>query len=169
MIQDHLFSSWTGVNSTIAIWCTIGVMSGIIIILMILIGQLCSKMAILTATLLALSVGQLTARGYEFCADTAHGMVMAITIVNYCPMHFEYTTIQSQHLSPPTSLSNGLTSRYNDCASVPLARRCTCFNCTQSSLRCYFFTMKMKPLIAEEITICAIEKIFLIPAPVSMI
>ena len=35
--------------------------------------------------------------------------------------------------------------------------------------RRYFFTMKMKPLIAEEITICAIKKIFLIPAPVSMI
>ena len=160
MIQDHLFSSWTGVNSTIAIWCTIGVISCIIIILMILVGQLRSETATLTATLLALSAGQSTARGYEFCADTAHGMVMAITVVNYCPMHFEYLTIQSQHLSPPTSLSNGLTSWYDDCASAPLARRCTCFDRARSSLRRYFFTMKMKPLIAEETTICAVKELF---------
>ena len=144
-------------------------MSGTIIILMVLVGQLRSKTAILTATLLALSAGQPTVRGYEFCADTAHGMVTAIAIADYCPMRFEYTTIQFQHLSPPTSLSNGLTSWYDDCASAPLARRCTCFDRARSSLRRYFFTMKMKPLIAEEITICAIKKIFLIPAPVSMI
>ena len=163
------FTSWTGVNSTIAIWCTIGVISGIIIILMVLVGQLRSKTAILTATLLALSAGQSTARGYEFCADTAHGMVTAITIANYCPMRFEYTTIHFQQLSSPTSFSNGLTSWYDDCASAPLTRRCTCFDRARSSLRRYFFTMKMKPLIAEEITICAVKKLYMIPAPVSMI
>ena len=64
-------------------------MSGTIIILMVLVGQLRSKTAILTATLLALSAGQPTVRGYEFCADTAHGMVTAITIASYCPMRFD--------------------------------------------------------------------------------
>ena len=96
-------------------------------------------------------------------------MVTAITIANYCPMRFEYTSIQPNHLSSPTSLRNGLTSWYNDCAPAPLARRCTCFDRARSSLRHYFFTMKMKPLIAEEITICAIKKIFLIPVLVSII
>ncbi len=169
VIPDRLFSSWRGVNSAIAIWCTIATMGGIIIILMVLVAQLRARTTILTATLLALSVGQSTAYGYEFCADMTHGMVTAITIVNYCPIRFEYISIQFNHLSPPTSLSKGLTSWYNDCASAPMNRRCTCFDRARSSLRRYFFTMKMKPLIAEEITICAIKQIFLIPVPVSML
>ena len=132
-------------------------------------GQLCGKTAVLAAALLASSARQHEVYGYEFCDDTMNGIASAFTIASYCPMQFEHTKIQVEHMVQPSSLTNGLKSWHSDCASALIDHSCTCFNRARSSLQHYFFTMGSQPLIAEEVTICAIKHLFMTPAPISML
>ncbi len=144
-------------------------MSTALVVLVILVVRLRTRMAVLAVTLLVLTNSHPIAQGYEFCDDISQRIVTAITIDNYCPMRFRYTEFRPELVVSPDRLESGLLSWHDDCASAPSGLNCHCFDRLRSSLSRYFFTVHSQPLFAEEITICAINHVFLAPAPVSMI
>ena len=151
-------------------WCSIAILVVIIVILGIALIRVNRKVNALNALILvlALTSNQKTS-SYEFCQDTSNTLSTAITIVDYCPMRFALTSFSLREVSPPKRGLKGLSKIHEDCASNPSDSQCSCFDRSVSRLKDYFYFSKEKILLPEEVTICSLNKRFVIPIPISIV
>ena len=140
-----------------------------VVLLAIVVSRLQARTVALAATVAVLSAQRPQALGYEFCYDTSRPTDSAISIKAYCPMTFEAIQVQPKQLVPPRRLAPGIQSFYPDCASAPTSRGCTCFDRARARLADYFFFEGTRPVLAEEVILCAIKNVYVAPAPVSLL
>ena len=127
------------------------------------------KLNALNALTLAIALTSIQkTSSYEFCQDTSNTLSTAIIIVDYCPMRFALTSFSLRKVSPPKRGLKGLLKIHEDCASNPSDHQCSCFDRSVSRLKDYFYFSKEKILLPVEVTICNINKRFVIPIPISI-